>query len=243
MNSSIKLKTAENLFRNKDWAGASRLLYQVLENESEAKPARLFVLLSAASRHQRKYRESEAIAEEGRRLYPRNKDIGLQYADAATALHDWYAAVDRWNDLIETFGADVPAIAYVRLADAYRHLYKFDESDKAISAGKQLHGEALEKHIHLPVHEEERFLSILDRLPLFNLSLANGSRSFTFRKLNCRPMLRPCYATSRIVLGPSFLSRIRKAMSFLRDASQDLQDTTRSIMRYSNTNGRLKSSS
>ena len=117
-------------------------VYQLRAHEFWSRPPfAAWGLIARRIRHSCRYRKerafdkAEAVLENVRLKHPSHAGIAIEFAEIATARHDWPSAIRRWQGVIDLLADAAPAHAYVSLGRAYDKQRNFAAADAVFEAG------------------------------------------------------------------------------------------------------------
>ncbi|WP_052664279.1 tetratricopeptide repeat protein [Nitriliruptor alkaliphilus] len=67
--------------------------------------------------------------------HPHDLELASEHAQVATIAGDWTEAVERWQAVLDRFGADAPANVYEQLAKAHQSLADLNRADEVLELG------------------------------------------------------------------------------------------------------------
>lgn len=127
-----------------DWSEAIAGWNHVLDTYPEQAPSSVYVQLNQAYRAIKDYIAAENIIIKGREKYPNVVDLAYEYGYIAWSQRDYLEAIERWQDLLDTFSVKAPAKVYARMSLAYRSLGDYEAAEKIILRGMERYSHSVE---------------------------------------------------------------------------------------------------
>jgi tetratricopeptide (TPR) repeat protein len=150
-NLSLEAKCAEIAMARKRWPEAVVKLEAVLNRMNGYSPARIYLGLSRAYRHQGNLDNAEEVLAKGRIIHPVDIRLEKEQAKIAMVRKDWPEAIRRWRRILNVFGDKAPSNAFFELCKAYQHQGDLDAAETVVLEGLARHP----KHAGLAVKRAE----------------------------------------------------------------------------------------
>ncbi len=147
---AFAIEHAEIATRRQDWPAAASRWQAVLDGFGDKAPPSAYIRLSGAHRNQGNLEGAEAALNQGRAQHPEDMAFAIEHAEIATRRQDWPAAASRWQAVLDGFGDNAPANAYIRLSRAHAKAGNFDAAETVGNLGRGKHPEDMALAIEMP---------------------------------------------------------------------------------------------
>lgn len=124
-NVDLLVEWADLAMFSRDWPEAARRWQRVADDHPNA-PAKMYARLASELGHQGRWDEAERTVERGRKRYPNDRELAIEWAGLAMTMRRWGTATRRWQALLDQHLLD-PSRSQLELPTSSPHLH-WDEN-------------------------------------------------------------------------------------------------------------------
>ncbi|MEA3503014.1 MAG: tetratricopeptide repeat protein, partial [Actinomycetota bacterium] len=126
------------------WVEAIRRWEQILDQFGPASSWSAYRGLIVSYSRIKRFDSAEAVASRARVVFPESVELAVAWAGLPMAVEDWPEAVDRWNHVLEEFGATASWKPYEGLTNCYQEMGDIDAAVQNAEQGRRYFPDAVE---------------------------------------------------------------------------------------------------
>jgi tetratricopeptide (TPR) repeat protein len=128
-----------------DWPLAAKLWQSVIKLAGREAPLEAYLNLARCLRQMSQFIEAEQLLAAAPE--PDALAVRVELAEIASARHDWPTAIQRWQAVLNVFGAEVNEISYVRLSYALAQTGNFGQAEQIAEQGLKIFPDNAAAHV------------------------------------------------------------------------------------------------